>query len=46
MHHTIAELRLRDDVPQPSLSVDEALGGAPARDGDLFVVPAIIAEKP
>ena len=33
---------LRDDVARPSLAVDEALANAPARDGDLLVVPAII----
>jgi len=35
---------LRDDVVTPSLSVDEALAGAPERAGDHFVVPGIIAE--
>jgi aspartyl-tRNA(Asn)/glutamyl-tRNA(Gln) amidotransferase subunit C len=33
---------LRDDVATPSLTVDEALANAPERDGDLFVVPAIL----
>jgi aspartyl-tRNA(Asn)/glutamyl-tRNA(Gln) amidotransferase subunit C len=33
---------LRDDAARPSLSVDEALANAPARDGDFVVVPAII----
>lgn len=33
---------LRDDVARPSLAVDEALANAPARDGDLVVVPPII----
>ena len=33
---------LRDDVALPSLAVDDALANAPARDGDLVVVPAII----
>ena len=28
----------RDDEPRPSLPVDEALGNAPARRGDLFEV--------
>ena len=41
-HAVPLELRLRVDEPQPSLSPEEALGGAPARDGDLFVVPAVI----
>jgi aspartyl-tRNA(Asn)/glutamyl-tRNA(Gln) amidotransferase subunit C len=35
---------LRDDVPGPSLSPEEALAGAPERDGQLFKVPAIIGE--
>lgn len=34
---------LRDDVALPSLAVGEALANAPARDGDLVVVPAIIS---
>jgi aspartyl-tRNA(Asn)/glutamyl-tRNA(Gln) amidotransferase subunit C len=33
---------LRDDVARPSLAVDQALANAPARRGDLVVVPAII----
>ena len=33
---------LRADVPWPSLAVEEALANAPARAGDLIVVPAII----
>jgi aspartyl-tRNA(Asn)/glutamyl-tRNA(Gln) amidotransferase subunit C len=33
---------LRDDVVQPSLSVDDALANAPERRGDHFVVPAIL----
>jgi len=33
---------LRADVVAPSLSVDDALRAAPARHGDLIVVPAII----
>jgi len=33
---------LRDDVARPPLPVDEALANAPERDGDLFVVPAIL----
>lgn len=35
---------LREDVPGPSLSVDEALSGAPERSGDHFVVPAVLGE--
>lgn len=34
---------LREDLPGPSLTVDEALAGAPERSGDWFVVPAILA---
>ncbi len=41
-HAVPMELRLRADEPAPSLPADEALRGAPARDGDLFVVPAIL----
>ena len=33
---------LRDDVVTPSLSVEEALANAGARQGDFIVVPAII----
>jgi aspartyl-tRNA(Asn)/glutamyl-tRNA(Gln) amidotransferase subunit C len=33
---------LREDVAGPSLTVDEALANAPAREGDHVVVPAII----
>jgi aspartyl-tRNA(Asn)/glutamyl-tRNA(Gln) amidotransferase subunit C len=41
-HAVPMDLRLRADEPAPSLPVAEALGGAPARKGDVFVVPAII----
>ena len=37
------ETILRDDVVTPSLTVDEALAGAPERVGDHLVVPAILA---
>jgi aspartyl-tRNA(Asn)/glutamyl-tRNA(Gln) amidotransferase subunit C len=33
---------LRDDQVQPSLPVEDALSNAPERQGDYFVVPAII----
>jgi aspartyl-tRNA(Asn)/glutamyl-tRNA(Gln) amidotransferase subunit C len=33
---------LRDDVVEPSLTVDQALQNAPERDGDFFAVPKII----
>lgn len=41
-HAVAIDAPLRADEPQPSLPVDEALRGAPKRDGDLIVVPAII----
>jgi aspartyl-tRNA(Asn)/glutamyl-tRNA(Gln) amidotransferase subunit C len=41
-HAVPMDLRLRPDEPAPSLPAEIALRGAPARDGDLFVVPAII----
>lgn len=36
------ETILREDVVTPSLTVDEALAGAPERYGDHVVVPAIL----
>jgi aspartyl-tRNA(Asn)/glutamyl-tRNA(Gln) amidotransferase subunit C len=33
---------LRDDAPQPSLAVDDAVANAPERSGGHFVVPAIL----
>lgn len=44
-HAVPLDLRLRDDVPAPSLPVAEALRGAPAKTGDVFLVPAIIGDK-
>jgi aspartyl-tRNA(Asn)/glutamyl-tRNA(Gln) amidotransferase subunit C len=35
----------RDDVVAPSLTVEQALSGAPDRDGDQFRVPAILDEE-
>jgi aspartyl-tRNA(Asn)/glutamyl-tRNA(Gln) amidotransferase subunit C len=35
---------LREDAPGPSLTVDEALAGAPERSGDHFVVPVVLSE--
>ena len=35
----------RDDVVVPSLTVDQALSGAPDRAGDKFRVPAILDEE-
>ena len=42
-HAVPQDMQLRADTVEPSLRVDEALGAAPKREGDLFVVPAIIA---
>lgn len=36
---------LREDVSRTSLAVDDALANAPARDGDLLLVPAIIGRE-
>jgi len=33
---------LRDDVARPPINPAEALANAPERDGDLFLVPAIL----
>ena len=33
---------LRDDVARPSLPVEDVLANAPRRDGEFFVVPAIL----
>ena len=41
-HAVPMDLRLRNDEPAPSLPVTEALRGASAKDGEVFVVPAII----
>lgn len=41
-HAVPLDLPLRADVVEPSLPVEAALAGAPRRDGDLIVVPAII----
>lgn len=41
-HAVPMDAPLRPDVPAPSLPVAEALRGAPRREGDLFVVPAVI----
>jgi aspartyl-tRNA(Asn)/glutamyl-tRNA(Gln) amidotransferase subunit C len=42
-HAVPMDLRLRPDVPEPSLPVEVALAAAPRRDGDLIVVPSSIA---
>jgi aspartyl-tRNA(Asn)/glutamyl-tRNA(Gln) amidotransferase subunit C len=36
---------LREDVPRPGLSTEEALANAPNRSGDWFVVPPILADR-
>ncbi len=33
---------MREDEPRPSLTPEEALANAPARDDDLFLVPRVI----
>lgn len=37
------DMVLREDEPVASMPANEALFGAPKREGDLFVVPAIIS---
>jgi aspartyl-tRNA(Asn)/glutamyl-tRNA(Gln) amidotransferase subunit C len=41
-HAVPMDLRLRPDVVAPSLSVEEALRGAPKHNNFLFVVPSIL----
>jgi aspartyl-tRNA(Asn)/glutamyl-tRNA(Gln) amidotransferase subunit C len=41
-HAVPMDLRLRPDVVAPSLSVEEALRGAPKHNNLLFVVPSIL----
>ena len=41
-HAVPLDLRLRADAPEPSLPVEDALRGAPAKDAQFFVVPAIL----
>ncbi|MCE5327583.1 MAG: Asp-tRNA(Asn)/Glu-tRNA(Gln) amidotransferase subunit GatC [Planctomycetaceae bacterium] len=36
---------LADDTPEPSLTPEQALANAPARDGDYFKVPKVIGES-
>ena len=36
---------LRDDVAKPSMEPEAVLANAPARDGEFFVVPAILGER-
>ena len=44
-HAVPMDLRLRPDEVAPSLPTSEALRGAPAKQDDVFVVPAIIGER-
>ena len=41
-HAVPMDMPLRADEVQPSLPVEDALRGAPKKDGNLIVVPAII----
>jgi len=45
--HAVSGLKnvFRKDIVRPSLSVEESLSNAPARDGDFFKVPQIIEGK-
>jgi len=36
---------LAEDTPKESLSPDQALANAPARDGDFFMVPKVIGDS-
>ena len=36
---------LREDVPGPTLDVDELLAGAPAAEDSMFLVPQILGEE-
>jgi aspartyl-tRNA(Asn)/glutamyl-tRNA(Gln) amidotransferase subunit C len=42
-HAVPMDLRLRPDEPAPSLPVGKALEAAPAKEGEFFVVPAILS---
>jgi aspartyl-tRNA(Asn)/glutamyl-tRNA(Gln) amidotransferase subunit C len=42
-HAVPLDLRMRADEPTPSLSQDDALRNAPMKQGDVFLVPAIIS---
>jgi aspartyl-tRNA(Asn)/glutamyl-tRNA(Gln) amidotransferase subunit C len=44
-HAVPLDLRLRLDVPEPSLPAADALRGAPAKTAEFFVVPAIISNE-
>ena len=36
---------LREDVPQPSLTNDQALANAPQRDGEFFAIPKVLDDS-
>jgi aspartyl-tRNA(Asn)/glutamyl-tRNA(Gln) amidotransferase subunit C len=42
-HAVPMDLRLRVDLVEPSLPAEEAVSGAPAKQDDEFLVPAIIS---
>jgi aspartyl-tRNA(Asn)/glutamyl-tRNA(Gln) amidotransferase subunit C len=44
-HAVPLDLRLRADEVMPSLPVGDALADAPNKQGEFFIVPAIITEK-
>jgi aspartyl-tRNA(Asn)/glutamyl-tRNA(Gln) amidotransferase subunit C len=44
-HPTPIRNVFRDDEVRPCLSPEEALAGAPAREGDRFLVPKILGEE-
>ena len=45
--HALSTLKnvFRKDVPKGSISTEEAIENAPAKDGDLFKVPPVIGGK-
>jgi aspartyl-tRNA(Asn)/glutamyl-tRNA(Gln) amidotransferase subunit C len=45
-HAVPLELRLRPDVVEPSLPAEDAVRAAPAKEGQFFVVPAILPGDP
>ena len=44
-HAVLLDGPLREDIVAPSLSVEDAVGPAPRREGDLFVVPRVVAAR-
>ncbi|MFN3821690.1 MAG: Asp-tRNA(Asn)/Glu-tRNA(Gln) amidotransferase subunit GatC [bacterium] len=44
LHHVLdLHTVLREDIPGETLRLEEALGNAPARRGDFFLVPKVIS---